>query len=91
MSDPPEAMIRLREETNWSGRFFNWNDDFSQSPGSDARSSVLWAWRTGLIKWISQTAQDGTCLLPTREIVQRAAENCLAQGQSDGEIEGCQG
>jgi|GEM_PF-4376738 len=92
MSDPPEAMIRLKDETNWSGRFFNWNDDYSESPGQDARYAVLWAWRTGLIKWISQTAQDGTCYLPTRDIVESAAEACLARGaSSDGEIEGCQG
>lgn len=92
MSDPPEAMKRLKDETNWSGRFFNWNDDYSESPGRDASYAVLWAWRTGLVKWISQTAQDGTCYLPTRAIVERAAENCLARGaSSDGEIEGCQG
>lgn len=90
MSDPPEAMVRLKDETNWGGRFFNWNDDYSES-GSNASRAVLWAWRTGLIKWISQTAQDGTCYLPTRDIVQRAAENCLSRGGSDGEIEGCQG
>ena len=92
MSDPPEAMVRLREETNWSGRFFNWNDDFSESPGRDASYAVLWAWRTGLVKWIRQTARDGSCYLPTRAVVERAAENCLARGGANGgEIEGCQG
>ncbi len=91
MSDPPESMVRLREETNWSGRFFNWNDDFSMSPGQDARGAVLWAWRTGLIKWISQTGRDGTCYLPTLDIVERAASNCLSADGGDGEIQGCQG
>jgi len=91
MSDPPESIVELRENSNWSGRFFNWNDDFSES-SSDARYAVLWAWRTGLIKWISQTAQDGTCFLPTRDVVDRAARNCLSAASSDGgEIEGCQG
>ena len=90
MADPPESMVTLREETNWGGRFFNWNDDFSEGSG-DARGAVLWAWRTGLIKWISQTDRDGTCHLPTLEIVERAAAACLARGGDDGEIEGCQG
>lgn len=90
MADPPESMVTLRDETNWSGRFFNWNDDFSEGSG-DARGAVLWAWKTGLIKWISQTDSDGTCHLPTLDIVERAAAACLSRGGDDGEIEGCQG
>ncbi len=90
MGDPPASMVTLRDETNWGGRFFNWNDDFSEG-SSNARGAVLWAWRTGLIKWISQTDRDGTCHLPTLEIVERAAAACLARGGDDGEIEGCQG
>lgn len=90
MADPPPSMVELRDNTNWSGRFFNWNDDFSQSTRS-AQGAVLWAWRTGLIKWISQTDRDGTCYLPTLEIVERAAAACFARGGDDGEIQGCQG
>ncbi|GAB5546309.1 MAG: hypothetical protein SangKO_060690 [Sandaracinaceae bacterium] len=90
MADPPESMVRLREESNWSGRFFNWNDDFTLSEWSDGRGARLWAWRTGLVKWISQTNRDGTCWLPTREMVERVAEDCLLRGErSDGEIQGC--
>ncbi len=83
MSDPPPAMVELQEETNWSGRFFNWNEDKTGFDGAQ-----LWAWRTGLIKWISGTADDGTCYLPTLEMVERAAASCLAQG---AEIQGCRG
>ncbi len=90
MADPPESMVTLRDETNWSGRFFNWNDDFSEG-SSSARGAALWAWRTGLIKWISQTDRDGTCYLPTLDTVERAAAACLARGGADGEIQGCQG
>jgi hypothetical protein len=91
MSDPPASMVTLLEQTNWSGRFFNWNDDFTEASTDGARGAVLWAWRTSLIKWISQTGKDGTCYLPTLATVEAAAANCLAKGQSaDGEIEGCQ-
>ena len=57
----------------------------------DASGARLWAWRTSLIKWISQTKKDGSCFLPTRDMVERAATACLATGASaGGEIQGCQ-
>jgi hypothetical protein len=92
MADPPQALVELEENSNWSGRFFNWNDDFSHDDStSSPNGAVLWAWRTHLIKWISQTGDDGRCHLPTRGLVERAAANCLQKAQqNDGEIEGCQ-
>jgi hypothetical protein len=91
MADPPEEIVTLRDQSNWSGSFFNWVDDYShESASSDARGARLWAWRTGLVKWISQTAKDGSCHLPTREMVLEAAASCLATAESDdGEIQGC--
>ena len=91
MSELPEEVAKLREETNWSGSFFNWNDDYSGEGSSGrARGPRLWAWRTGLIKWISQTTSDGACFLPTRELVLEMAATCLAKGESnDKEIKGC--
>ena len=92
MNDPPPGIVTLKEESNWRGSFFNWNDDFSQSEFSDGRSARLWAWRTHLIKWISQTNLDGSCFLPTYEMVARAADDCLTRAQrSNGEIQGCRG
>ncbi|MFP4601205.1 MAG: hypothetical protein ACLFVJ_23355, partial [Persicimonas sp.] len=92
MDDPPEALIELVDESDWGGRFFNWNDDFSHEDSTDwANGAALWAWRTHLIKWISQTGDDGRCYLPTRDLVERAAANCLQTARSDdGEIQGCQ-
>ena len=89
MADPPEQILEVMDTTNWSGSFFNWNDDFSGGEGS-ATGARLWAWRTGLIKWISQTHNDGTCHLPTRDMVIAAAEDCLLTAErDDGEIQGC--
>ncbi|MBL4686465.1 MAG: hypothetical protein JKY37_17855 [Nannocystaceae bacterium] len=89
MSDPPESVLKLKAETNWNGSFFNWNDDFTQS-SSSASSSRLWAWRTGLIKWISQTSADDTCFLPTLAMVESLAANCLeTAANNEGEIQGC--
>lgn len=92
MHDPPEDVVRLLSDTTWEGRFFNWNDDFSE-PNSvgDGDGAVLWAWRDYLIKWISQTNRDGTCYLPTYEMLERAAANCLATASgAAGNIQGCQ-
>jgi len=92
MKDPPADLVTLNADTNWSGSFFNWNDDYSEPTlFGDARGPRLWAWRTGLIKWISQTAKDGSCFLPTRDLVERAAKACLdtATRNANGEIQGC--
>ncbi len=89
MADPPQEILDVLETTNWSGSFFNWNDDYS---GGDRTASAprLWAWRTHLIKWISQTDGDGSCFLPTRDMLIAAAEDCLATAEADeGEIQGC--
>jgi hypothetical protein len=88
MKEPPAELVKLDADTNWSGSFFNWNDDFSAPEAYGSASGPrLWAWRTGLIKWISQTGKDGTCFLPTRELVIKAATVCLERG---AEIQGCQ-
>ncbi len=92
MANPPAQLVRLRDETNWSGSFFNWNDDYSDDTAwGDGSGARLWAWRTGLIKWISQTNSDGTCYLPTLDLVAAAADACLATAarSGDGEIQGC--
>lgn len=91
MANAPAELVKLDAETNWSGSFFNWNDDYSHETAyGDASGARLWAWRTGLIKWISQTAKDGSCFLPTLDMVVRAATSCLQTGASGaGEIQGC--
>ncbi len=89
MADPPEEIINLLETTNWGGRFFNWNDDYSEGTSS-ASGAQLWAWKTHLIKWISQTDADGTCFLPTRDMLIAVAVDCQETADAnDGEIEGC--
>lgn len=90
MSEPSEALKNLKLSSNWSGSFFNWNDDYSLSDWGDGSSARLWAWRTTLIKWISQTNKDGSCYLPTLEMVEKMVENCQSRADSNGgEIVGC--
>jgi hypothetical protein len=90
MASPPQGIQDLKLDSNWSGSFFNWNDDYSESDWADGHSARLWAWKTGLIKWISQTNTDGSCYLPTLEMVEALSEGCLEQAAEDnGEIVGC--
>jgi hypothetical protein len=91
MADPPESMVKLQEETNWRGSFFNWVDDYSHEDSwGNASGARLWAWRTGLIKFISQTDTDGSCCLPTRSMMESLAQNCLERAEAySGEIQGC--
>jgi hypothetical protein len=89
MASPPASLVQLREESNWDGSFFNWNDDYTMAT-SDGAGARLWAWQTYLVKWISQTRRDGTCALPTLAMVEVLAANCLATSQTaSGEIQGC--
>ena len=91
MIDPPDSILELKASTNWMGSFFNWVDDFGgPNPWGSASGAKLWAWRTGLIKWISQAAADGSCFLPTYSQVEGLATDCLARGSyNGGEIQGC--
>lgn len=90
MKSAPADLKKLNADSNWSGSFFNWNDDYYKA-SRDGGRATLWAWRTSLIKWISTTHKDGSCELPTLEIVKRAAVNCLATAARDAkEIQGCQ-
>ncbi len=84
------AIDNLLESTGWSGTMYNWTEDISESTtgrGSFNTGSI-WAWRTGAIKWINIVREDGSCDLPTLELVQQFSESCIAEA-TDGEIEGC--
>jgi hypothetical protein len=88
MADPPASMVELRDNTNWSGSFFNWNED--KTVRNWPARAGLWAWTTGLMKWISVTNPDGTCSLPTVDTVEAAAADCLRTADgADGETKGC--
>lgn len=98
MKEAPQELIAfLGEYDAWSGSFYNWVDDYSGKgeDGSeafgDASGARLWAWRTGLSKWISQAAKDGSCYLPTKKMVVDYVTACKAhQASNDGQMQGCQ-
>jgi len=91
MADPPATYTYALENTAWTGSHFNWNDDYSPANASGrASGAVLWAWRTGLMKFISQTGKNGECYLVTRSQVEAAGAACAQMGRDKaGEIQGC--
>lgn len=85
-----EAFDALREGSGWTGTMYNWTEDISEGGYPVFSPASMWAWRTGAIKWINVVHEDGSCDLPTLDLVQRFSETCLEQAASeDGEIEGC--
>jgi len=94
---PPELAAYLGEYSKWKGGFYNWNDDYGgksedgRPAFGDAKGARLWAWRTGLTKWISATAKDGSCYLPTRSMVVKYVATCKAHVAANGdEMQGCE-
>jgi hypothetical protein len=79
LKDPPASLLKLREEHQISS-FFNWNNDYTGAERNGmARMRRLWLYESSLIKWISETNTDGSCLVPTREELDQFATKCLTQ------------
>ena len=92
MKEPPaELKAFLAEYTRWGGSFYNWVDDYSKPESyGDASTARLWSWRTGLSKWISAAAKDGSCYLPTKQMVIDYAKTCKEHAAGNGgEMQGC--
>ncbi len=92
MHNAPADLVPLLNAATWEGRFFNWNDDYSHPTHYLVNTQAgLWAWASHLIKWMSVTFDDGTCHLPTIEMLEAALKDCLATANSSGgNITGCQ-
>lgn len=98
MAAPPSELTTfLGEYGKWDGSFYNWNDDFGGSSAEgkaafgDAKGARLWAWRSSLVKWVSATAKDGSCYLPTRTMLMDFVTTCKAHAaDNNGEMQGCE-
>jgi len=91
MQNPPAEYLELRANySGWGGSFYNWVDDYSKpEAGGDASTARLWAWRTGLTKFISAAAKDGSCYLPTRQLLIDYSKKCAERVASGAEMQGC--
>ena len=85
-----EAFDALAEGSGWSGTMYNWTEDISEGGRASFSPASMWAWRTSAVKFINVVHPDGSCDLPTLQLVKDFSETCLSRAEnSDGEIQGC--
>jgi hypothetical protein len=86
-----EAFQALLDGSGWTGTMYNWTEDVSGGGYPVFSPATMWAWRTTAVKWINVVHPNGSCDLPTLELVEAFSETCLEQAShEDGAIEGCQ-
>lgn len=81
LKNPPAELLELKRKTGISS-FFQWNNDYTGAASNAMQSSgmrVLWLYNGRLMKWISETNKDGTCLIPERKDLRALARDCLSQ------------
>lgn len=77
LQDPPQSLLQLREKHGIDS-FFQWNNDYTGAPRDGmGRFRRIWLYESSLIKWISETNKDGTCMIQTKEDLDRFATRCL--------------
>jgi len=83
LQDPPQELLDLKKEKNVYA-FYMWNNDYTGAPENGVAPEKfrhLWLYTTEgggyLIKWISETNNDGTCILPTRDDLIAFASGCI--------------
>lgn len=83
MKAEPDALAALRtSHPKWDGSFTNWNDDYGGKTADnkpaygDAKSAGIKTTPSGAAKWVSATAKDGSCYLPTKKMLLGFAASC---------------
>lgn len=89
MKDDPDAFASLRAaQSKWDGSFTNWNDDYGGKTAEgkpaygDAKGASIKTTASGAAKWVSATARDGSCYLPTKKMVASFVASCKTSMQS---------
>jgi hypothetical protein len=77
LQDPPAKLKEFSTKHRITS-FFNWNNDMTDAPADRGdRKPYLWIYRNNLIKWMSTTNRDGTCIIPTRSDLEKLATECM--------------
>jgi hypothetical protein len=83
LQDPPDELLELKKTKNVYA-FYLWNNDYTgarENGLAPEKYRHLWLYTTEgggyLIKWISETNNDGTCILPTRDDLIAFASGCI--------------
>jgi hypothetical protein len=77
LQDPP-AELKAFSQKNGISSFYNWNNDMTDAPADRGdRKPYLWIYNKSLIKWMSTTTRDGTCIVPTRDDLVKLMTDCM--------------
>jgi hypothetical protein len=83
LKSDPTALAALRTaQPKWDGNFTNWNDDYAGKSADgkaaigDAKEALIKTTGSGNAKWVSATAKDGSCYLPTMKMLQSFIAEC---------------
>jgi len=93
---PPELGALVASQTKWNGTFQNWNNDYGGKTADgkdafgDASGAYIFAPRADITKWVSATAKDGSCYLPTKAMLVEYLTTCKAQVASGTDMKGCE-
>jgi hypothetical protein len=94
---PPElAALLAAQKKGWDGSFQNWNNDYGGKTAAgepaygNASGAYVFAPRSDVAKWVSSTAKDGSCYLPTKSMLLDFLTTCKAQVDKSGDIKGCE-
>lgn len=81
LENPPAELLALKQQASITS-FFSWNNDYTGAARdgmAPAGFRRIWLYKGGLIKWISETNRDGSCLIPDRNDLRSFAQDCLNQ------------
>ena len=93
---PAELTALIAAQTKWDGTFQNWNNDYGgktvdgKAAYGDASGAYIFAPRADVTKWVSATARDGSCYLPTKSMLVEYLTTCKAQVASGTDMKGCE-
>ena len=91
-----ELAALVAAQKTWDGTFQNWNNDYGgktidgKAAYGDASGAYIFAPRADVTKWVSATAKDGSCYLPTKSMLVEYLTTCKTQVASGTDMKGCE-
>ena len=87
---PPAEAEEMKRASTWSGNFWSWTDDYAAGNQSIQNPTPVYAWSSGLWKWIGSSGKGDVCRLPTRAMVVGLMKDCKAHAERNNrDAKGC--
>ena len=87
---PPAEAEEMKRASTWSGNFWSWTDDYAAGNQSIQNPTPVYAWSSGLWKWIGSSGKGDVCRLPTRAMVIGLMKACKQHAEANNrDAKGC--